>query len=84
LLSRLIRVGRERLSERGVRSADKVVSPLSEFTPMDCAEVAHHMERSFGAGFHTHDSAVSREELEAAQELADMKYATAGWINRLP
>src|SRR5260370_380244 len=45
LLPRLIRVGRERLSERGVRSADKAVSPLSEFTSIDCAGVALPMAR---------------------------------------
>jgi lipoate---protein ligase len=84
LLPRLIRVGRERLSERGVRSADKAVSPLADFTSMDCAEVARHMERSFAAEFHAHAGEVSREELDAARDLAQAKYATSGWINRLP
>jgi lipoate---protein ligase len=84
LLPRLIRVGRERLSERGVRSADKAVSPLADFTSMDCAGVARHMERSFTAEFHAHAGEVSREELDAARELAKAKYATSGWINRLP
>src|SRR6267143_2327917 len=46
IVDQLIRLGRERLSERGVRSADKAVSPLSEFTSMRCADVARHMERS--------------------------------------
>jgi lipoate---protein ligase len=84
LLSRLIRIGRERLSERGVRSADKAVSPLSDFTSTDCAGVARHMERSFAVEFHAHDSVVSRDELDAARELAKTKYGTPGWINRLP
>jgi lipoate---protein ligase len=84
LLPRLIRVGRERLSERGVRSADKAVSPLADFTSMDCAGVARHMERSFAAEFHAHAGEVSREELDAARDLAQAKYATSGWINRLP
>src|SRR6266849_4580158 len=84
LLPRLIRIGRERLAERGVRSANKAVSPLSWFTPVDCAAVARHMQRSFAGDFHVHESEVSREELEAAQDLAATKYATAGWVNRLP
>src|SRR2546428_3741006 len=84
LLPRLIRIGRERLSERGVRSADKAVSPLSEFTSMRCAEVARHMERSFTAEFGARVSELSQAELDAAQELAKNKYATPGWINRLP
>ncbi len=83
LLSKLIRIGRERLSERGVRSADKAVSPLSEFTSMRCAEVARHMERSFTTEFHAHASELSHDELDAAIELTKTKYATAGWVNRL-
>jgi lipoate---protein ligase len=84
LLTRLVRIGRERLSERGVRSAGKAVSPLSEFTSMRCAEVARHMERGFSAEFHARISELSREELDAALELAKTKYATSGWVNRLP
>jgi lipoate-protein ligase A len=84
LLKRLLRIGRERLSERGVRSADKVVSPLSEFTSMRCAEVARHMERGFSAEFHARTSELSPAELDAALELAKTKYATSAWISRLP
>jgi lipoate-protein ligase A len=84
LLVRLIRIGRERLSERGVRSADKSVSPLSDFTSMRCAEVARQMERSFTAEFHAHISDLSHAELDSAIDLAKTKYATRGWIHRLP
>ena len=84
LLPRLIRVGRDRLSEQGVRSADKAVSPLSWFTSIDCAGVARHMERSFAEEYHAQSSEISGEEIEAARELAKTKYATPGWINRLP
>src|SRR5947209_11700022 len=69
LVPRLIRVGRDRLSERGVRSAEKSVSPLSWFTSMDCAGVARHMERSFASEFHVRKSEVSADELGAAREL---------------
>lgn len=84
LLPRLVRIGRERLSERGVRSADKAVSALSEFTSMRCAEVARHMERGFSAEFPACISELSREELDAALELTKTKYANSGWVNRLP
>ncbi len=84
LVPRLIRVGRDRLSERGVRSAEKPVSPLSWFTSMDCAGVARHMERSFASEFNVYESDLSEDELDAARELESSKYATAAWINRLP
>ena len=84
LLPRLIRIGRERRSERGMRSAEKPVSPLAWFTSVDCAGVARHMERSFVADFGAKESWVTPDELQTARELVVNKYATAEWVNRLP
>jgi lipoate-protein ligase A len=84
VVKRLIRVGRERLSERGVRSAEKPVSPLSWFTPLTCGEVARHMERSFTAEFDAVEGELSGDELEAARHLVARKYGTDAWIQRLP
>src|SRR6266849_1452015 len=84
LVPRLIRVGRDRLSERGVRSAEKPVSPLSWFTSMDCAGVARHMEQSFASDFGATESTLAVAELDAADQLVRGKYSTAAWINRLP
>ena len=84
LLPRLIRIGRERVSERGVRSADKSVSPLSWFTPLGCAETTRHLEKSFGGEVSARTSELLTEELQAAEELVAAKYATREWVNRLP
>ena len=84
LLPRLIRIGRARVSERGLRSADKSVSPLSWFTPLGCAETTRHLEKSFGQEFSARLSALSTEELKSAEELVTAKYATPEWVNRLP
>ena len=84
LLPRLIRIGRERISERGVRSAEKPVSPLSWFTPLSCEETTSHMERHFGGEFSARTSELSADELEAARVLVAEKYGTPAWVNRLP
>ncbi len=84
VMPRLIRVGRESLSQRGLRSADKAVSPLSWFTSLSCTAVALHMERAFGRDFDSYPSSVSAEEFETAAELVASKYATESWVNRLP
>lgn len=84
LLPRLIRVGRERLAARGVRSADKAVSPLSWFTALSCREVALKLRDHFMCELGAHESALSGGELEAATQLVTTKYATEAWINRLP
>jgi lipoate-protein ligase A len=84
LLPRLIRIGRDRIVERGVRSAEKAVSPLSWFTSLSCAELAEHLHAYFAREFHTRNSELSENELDAAMKLVASKYSTPEWINRLP
>jgi len=84
LVRELIRVGRDRLSERGVRSAEKEVSPLAWFTELTCAEVAIHMQASFRSAFDAHESELSAAELHGAQDLVETKYGTQAWIERIP
>jgi lipoate---protein ligase len=84
LVPRLIRIGRDPIAERGVRSAVKPVSPLSWFTPLSCAEVASNLEHHFASEFRTHASRLSADELEAGRRLVESKYSTPTWINRLP
>jgi lipoate-protein ligase A len=84
LLPRLIRLGRERMSDRGVRSADKAVSPLSWFTSLSCAETTSRLEGSFVAEFHAGMSELSADEKTAANQLVASKYGTSAWVNRLP
>lgn len=84
IVRRLIRLGREPLSERGARSADKEVSPLSWFTDLDCAAVTAHLERYFASAFHTTPSELTDAELLGAEHLVSAKYATPAWVNRIP
>jgi lipoate-protein ligase A len=84
LLARLIRIGRASVAARGVRSAEKEVSPLSWFTELGCDEVAARMQADFLQSFDARNDAVTAAELEASRRLVAAKYATPAWINRLP
>jgi lipoate---protein ligase len=84
LVHRLIRIGRESLSERGQRSAEKEVSPLSWFTALDCAAVTEHLQASFARDFDASPGTLSASELAAAERLVETKYGTVAWIDRLP
>src|SRR5689334_13060400 len=66
VLPRLIRVGRESLTGRGVRSAEKAVSPLSWFTPRTCDEVEGDLLTYFARELRARRSALTNEELERA------------------
>ncbi len=84
LLPGLIRIGRDPIAERGVRSAEKAVSPLAWFTQLSCDEVAARMQAFFSREFHSSESALTPEETAAASMLVASKYSDASWINRLP
>lgn len=80
LLLELVRIGRASVSERGVRSAPKVVSPLDTLSPLTREEFVRALATASGAAPGRLDPA----ELEAAAGLATAKYSRREWIFRLP
>ena len=80
LLLELIRIGRAPVSDRGVRSAAKEVSPLDTLSPLTREEVVAALAAASGAAPGRLDPA----ELEAAAGLAATKYARQDWIFRIP
>jgi len=84
LVPRLIRIGRDRVAERGVRSAEKPVSPLAWFTDLSCDEVEAHLQSHFTRELDSQVAPLTAQEIEAAAQLVASKYATPAWINRLP
>lgn len=80
LLTELIRIGRPAVSERGVRSAEKTVSPLDTLLALPRAEVVAALAASAGAS----PGRLDPGELDAAGALAAEKYASRAWTFRLP
>ena len=80
IVPRLIRIGRPAVHERGLRSAEKVVTPLAKFTSLTLEELLATLVDAAGG----RPDAVSPEELRSARRLARDKYLTESWINRLP
>jgi lipoate-protein ligase A len=76
----VLRIGREKLSDKGTTSAQKRVDPLRSQTGLPREAVIARLVESFRR---RHGGLVAgalhAEELEQAQALADSKFATAGW-----
>ena len=83
IVPRLIRIGRERVSPRGVRSSEKAVSPLERWLPLGRDEVVSALMACFSARHPGRPGELSAGELADARALADAKYATPGWIDRV-
>ncbi len=83
LVPRLIRVGRPSVSLRGVRSAEREVSPLERWLALGRDEVVRSLAACFRELHAASAGAIAADELAAARDLAERKYATPGWIDRI-
>ncbi|MFG2223201.1 biotin/lipoate A/B protein ligase family protein [Streptomyces sp. NPDC048644] len=80
----VLRIGREKLSDKGTTSAKKRVDPLRRQTGLPRAEVIDRMIASFRSRYGGTDGAVSPSELARAQELAAGKFSSPEWLGRVP
>ncbi|MYR42262.1 lipoate--protein ligase family protein [Streptomyces sp. SID5910] len=80
----VLRIGREKLSDKGIRSAKKRVDPLRRQTGLPREAVIERMIASFGARYGLTRGKVTDEELARARELADTKFSAPAWTARVP
>ncbi|GHF37989.1 MULTISPECIES: lipoate--protein ligase family protein [Streptomyces] len=80
----VLRIGREKLSDKGTKSAKKRVDPLRRQTGLPRAEVIERMIGTFRGRYGLTDGAVTSEELARAEELAATKFSTEEWTARVP
>jgi lipoate-protein ligase A len=79
----LIRIGRRRVSPRGVRSAEKEVSPLDRWLSLDRDAVVAALAACFARRHQARPGALQPDELAAARALATERYATTEWVDRI-
>mgnify|MGYP001245882404 FL=1 len=80
----VLRIGREKLSDKGTKSANKRVDPLRSQTGMPRAEVIEAFKAHFRSRYATVDGEVTPQERARAEELVRTKFATPEWTARVP
>jgi lipoate-protein ligase A len=80
----VLRIGREKLSDKGTRSAKKRVDPLRRQTGLPREAVIDRMISSFRGRYGLTTGTVTEEEMARARELAEKKFGTAEWTARVP
>jgi len=83
-MARVLRIGREKLSDKGVASAAKRVDPVRSQTGLPREEVIARLAAAFAARHGGAPDAITPEEMAAAERLAVEKYARPEWLRRLP
>ena len=81
----VLRIGREKLSDKGTKSALKRVDPLRSQTGLPRAEVIAHMVRTFGERHGgLKPDILHPDELGRAQKLLRERFGTPEWTALLP
>lgn len=82
-MMQVLRIGREKLSDKGTASAAKRVDPLRSQTGMERSAVIDSMKQTFTTLNSAISGAITDDEYRAAEELIETKYGTKEWIYRL-
>ncbi|MDI2033898.1 Octanoyltransferase LipM [Paenarthrobacter nitroguajacolicus] len=80
----VLRIGKEKLSDKGTRSAKKRVDPLRRQTGMARAAILEAMQEVFTERYGAVESRLTKAELEEARNRVDAKFGTGEWLNRVP
>jgi lipoate-protein ligase A len=80
----VLRIGREKISDKGVQSANKRVDPLKSHTGLTREAIMEHLVSSFTSSYGLRPGGVTAEEMERANTLAVEKFATPEWFHRVP
>ena len=79
-----LRIGREKLSDKGTKSAQKRVDPLRSQTGLSRAEIIDRMIGTFRSLHGLHDDELTPEEYARAEQLVAEKFGTDEWLYRVP
>ena len=84
LMLQVLRIGQEKLSDKGVRSADRRVGPLRQQTDLPRATIIDRLVAGFRANYGLADDDVSPAEMAEAERRVTERFGTREWLYFLP
>jgi lipoate-protein ligase A len=80
----VLRIGKEKLSDKGTTSAKKRVDPLRRQTGLTRGEIVAAMMEVFTERYAATAAELTEAELDAAHRRVESKFGTAEWLHRVP
>ena len=80
---RVLRIGKEKVSDKAVKSAEQRVSRISDHADYPRQEVIEKMIEKFSEGREVEEASLSEEEIEEAEKLAREKFYSEEWNRTL-
>lgn len=84
LMARVLRIGREKLSDKGVTSAEKRVSAIQAQTDLSRDQLIDHLFGFFGDRYRLTPGELTDDELSDAEHLVETRFSRPEWIYFLP
>lgn len=84
VLTEVLRIGREKLSDKGTTSAAKRVDPLRRQTGLSRRAIIDRFAETFTALYAAVPGEVTADEYAEAEALVASKFATDAWLHRVP
>lgn len=83
-MTQILRIGQEKLHDKGTRSAAKRVDPLRTQTGLSREEIVRHMREVFVRRHGGETDEITDEEYAAAEQLVAEKFTHPDWVHRIP
>lgn len=80
----VLRVGKVKLADKGVRSAKKRVDPLRRQTGVSRQEVIEALMNTFVSRYPAEVGELTDADIATAEKLVDEKFSTDAWTHRVP
>ena len=84
VMTQVLRIGREKLSDKGTASAAKRVDPLRSQTGLPREQIIERLKETFATLYGAVDGHITEEEYAEAEALVASKFATDAWLHRIP
>jgi lipoate-protein ligase A len=80
----VLRIGREKMSDKGTKSAAKRVDPLRSQTGLSRADIIERMKATFAGMYGAKPGEITEDEYSQAEVLVTEKFGTQEWLTRVP
>ena len=83
-MNEVLRIGMEKIRDKGTRSAVKRVDPMRSQTGLPREEIMRVFFDHFKDKYHATEGAITEEDLEVARARCETKCARPEWVPRIP
>lgn len=80
----VLRIGGEKVRDKGLRSAVKRVDPMRSQTGMAREDIIDVFIKHFAEKYNAAPGEITDQDIAKAQDRCDTKFATPEWVHRLP